>query len=59
MKFNYNEEFDLLEIYRKLTAPSEPMMVKANEFFEEKEDNNLYKLQAVVERMLSYTTCNE
>ena len=59
MKYNYNEEFDLLEIYRKLTAPSKPVMVKANEFFEQSEDNNLYKLQAVAERLLSYTTCNE
>lgn len=52
MKFNYNEEFDLLEIYRKLTAPSKPMMVKANEFFEEPTDNNLYKLQAIAEKFL-------
>ena len=59
MKYNYNEEFDLQEIYRKLTAPAKPTMVKANEFFEEKQDCNLYKLQAVAERLLSYTTCNE
>ena len=59
MKFNYNEEFDLLEIYRKLTAPSKPVMVKANEFFESEQDCNLYKLQAVVEKLFCYTTCNE
>ena len=59
MKFNYNEEFDLNEIYRKLTAKSQPMMVKASEFFEDTENCNLYKLQAVVERILAYTTCNE
>ena len=59
MKFNYNEEFDLKEIYRKLTAPSVPMMVKANAFFESAPDSNLYKLQAVVEKFQLYTTCNE
>ena len=59
MKYNYNEEFDLLEIYRKLTSRSQPTMVKANEFFEEKQDCNLYKLQAIAERLLSYTACNE
>ena len=53
MKFNYNEEFDLVEIYRKLTAPSKPMMVKANEFFEEPQDNNLYKLQAIAQKILA------
>lgn len=56
MKYNYNEEFDLKEIYRKLTAPSQPMMVKANEFFESADDNNLYKLQAVAERIIAYAT---
>ena len=59
MKFDYNQEFDLNEIYRKLTAPSKPMMVKACEFFEGPCDDNFDKLQAVVARMLTYTTCNE
>ena len=58
MKFNYNEEFDLQEIYRKLTAPSQPMTVKASEFFENDSDCNLYKLQAVVEKMLACTVIN-
>ena len=58
MKFNYNEEFDIIEIYRKLTAPSEPMMVKASEFFEQPNDN-LYKLQAIAEKIVRYTTCNK
>lgn len=53
MKFDYNEEFDLLEIYRKLTAKSTPRMVKASEFFEDDSNCNLYKLQAVVERFLA------
>ena len=57
MKFDYNQEFNLKEIYRKLTAPSQPMMVKASEFFENDGDDNLHKLQAVVRRMLAYTTC--
>ena len=56
MKFNYNEEFDLLEIYRKLIAPSKPMMVKANEFFESPQDNNLRKLQAIAEKFRAVTS---
>ena len=33
MKYNCEKEFDLKEIYRKLTSPSKPYMVKASEFF--------------------------
>lgn len=33
MKYNCEKEFDLNEIYRKLTSPSVPQMVKASEFF--------------------------
>ena len=33
MKYNCEKEFDLKEIYRKLTSPSQPQMVKASEFF--------------------------
>ena len=33
MKYNCEKEFDLNEIYRKLTSPTEPQMVKASEFF--------------------------
>ena len=51
MKFDYNQEFDLDEIYRKLTAPSQPMTVKANEFFENSGDDNFVKLQAVVAKL--------
>ncbi|MCH5159530.1 MAG: hypothetical protein J1F66_01605 [Clostridiales bacterium] len=56
MKFDYNQEFDIKEIYRKLTAPSQPLMVKASEFFESTGDDNLCKLQAVVERFLTLST---
>ena len=59
MKFDYDQEFDLNEIYRKLTAPSQPLMVKASEFFADEGEDNLAKLQAVAERMLAYSTCNE
>ena len=33
MKYNCEQEFDLVEIYRKLTSPSIAPMVKASEFF--------------------------
>lgn len=33
MKYNCEKEFDLTEIYRKLTSPIQPPMVKASEFF--------------------------
>ena len=33
MKHNCSHEFDLNEIYRKLTSPSTPQTVKASEFF--------------------------
>ena len=33
MKYNCSNEFDLKEIYRKLTSPSQPLTVKASEFF--------------------------
>ena len=33
MKYNCEQEFDLNEIYRKLTSPSQAPMVKASEFF--------------------------
>ena len=33
MKYNCAKEFDLKEIYRKLTSPSQPQEVKASEFF--------------------------
>ena len=33
MKYNCAKEFDLKEIYRKLTSPIKPEMVKASEFF--------------------------
>ena len=51
MKFDYNQEFDLNEIYRKLTAPSKPMMVRACDFFEPQGSDNFEKLQAVVAKL--------
>ena len=33
MKYNCEKEFDLIEIYRKLTSPIQPQTVKASEFF--------------------------
>ena len=33
MKYDCAQEFDLNEIYRKLTSPIQPQMVKASEFF--------------------------
>ena len=33
MKYNFENEFDLKEIYRKLTSPIKPQLVKASEFF--------------------------
>ena len=56
MKFNYNEEFDLIEIYRKLTTPSAPRMVKACEFFEPADKDNLYKLQAIADKIIALST---
>ena len=55
MKYDCSKEFDLQEIYRKLTAPSAPMTVKASEFFADESDDNLYRLQAVVERLLAFS----
>lgn len=54
MKFNCDEEFDLLEIYRKLTAKSTPVMVKACEFFDQPNTcDNLYKLQTLAQQILA------
>ncbi|MCH5153077.1 MAG: hypothetical protein J1F68_03885 [Clostridiales bacterium] len=33
MKYNCEKEFDLKEIYRKLTSSTAPQMVKASNFF--------------------------
>lgn len=55
MKFDYNQEFDINEIYRKLTSPSKPMTVRACEFFEKEGEDNLAKLQVVAERLLAYS----
>lgn len=43
MKYDCSDEFDLNEIYRKLTAPSQPQTVKANEFFAPRFDLALFQ----------------
>ncbi len=40
----FNQEFDIVAVYRKLTAPSKPMLVKANEFFKPQK-NSLSRFQ--------------
>ena len=55
MKYDCSKEFDLLEIYRKLTAPSKPIMVKASEFFTQESDDNLERLQVVAAKILAQT----
>ena len=56
MKYNCANEFDLNEIYRKLTQSSQPQTVKANEFFVKQEisllefQQNMNKLFSVVTR---------
>ena len=54
MKYDCSKEFDLLEIYRKLTAPSKPIMVKASEFFTQESDDNLERLQVVAAKILAH-----
>lgn len=54
MKQNNFEEFDLDIIYKKLTAPSKPMMVKANEFFRP-EKSMLQRFQEQVETYYANT----
>ena len=36
MQNNFDQEFDIIAVYRKLTAPSKPLFVRANEFFKPK-----------------------
>ena len=37
MKYNYSQEFDLNEIYKKLTAPIQSQTVRACDFFNDNE----------------------
>ena len=53
MKYNCADEFDLMEIYRKLTSSTQPKMVKANEFFEVAEFN-LVTFQKVMNELFDY-----
>lgn len=51
MKFNYNDEFDLKLIYKKLISPCKPATVKACDFFKVPELCSLEKLQYKMERL--------
>lgn len=53
MKYDCSHEFDLAEIYRKLTQPIEPVMVKASEFFTQEGADNLYRMQEIGRRILA------
>lgn len=53
MKYDCSKEFDLVEIYRKLTSPTTPVMVKASEFFTKEEDDNFERLQEIADKVLA------
>ena len=53
MKYDCSQEFDLVEIYRKLTQPIEPVMVKASVFFTQEDDDNLYRMQELGRKVLA------
>lgn len=53
MKYNCADEFDLNEIYRKLTSCSQPKMVKASEFFQVAVFN-LQTFQKVINELFDY-----
>ena len=53
MKYDCSKEFDLNEIYRKLTSTSAPTLVKASEFFVDEGDDDMYRLQALAEKMIA------
>lgn len=58
MKYNCAEEFDLNEIYRKLTSCSQPTMVKASEFFEVVEFN-LVTFQNAINKIFKYKVATD
>ncbi|MCM1533971.1 MAG: hypothetical protein NC099_04890 [Corallococcus sp.] len=39
------EEFDIITIYRKLTMPSKPILIKASEFFRPQKEEKLADFQ--------------
>ena len=55
MKYNCAKEFDLKEIYRKLTSQSQPQTVKASEFFVKKEIS-LLEFQQAMNKLFSVVT---
>ena len=55
MKYNCANEFDLKTIYRKLTSPSQPLTVKASEFFV-KQKISLLQFQQAMNKLFSEVT---
>ena len=55
MKYNCANEFDLNEIYRKLTSASQPRTVKACEFFV-KQKISLLEFQQNMNKLFSVVT---
>ena len=55
MKYNCANEFDLNEIYRKLTSASQPRTVKACEFFV-KQKISLLEFQQTMNKLFSVVT---
>ncbi|MCH5151367.1 MAG: hypothetical protein J1F65_01765 [Clostridiales bacterium] len=55
MKYNCANEFDLNEIYRKLTSKSQPQTVKARDFFV-KQEISLLKFQQTLNKLFSTVT---
>ena len=51
----FNQEFDIVTVYRKLTAPSKPMLVKANEFFKPQK-NSLSRFQRSMDEYFGEVT---
>ena len=54
MKYDCASEFDLNEIYRKLTSVSAPATVRASEFFVDEGDDDMYRLQAIAKRLAAF-----
>ena len=55
MKYNCANEFDLNEIYRKLTSTIQPHTVKASEFFT-KQEISLLEFQQTMNKLFSVVT---
>ena len=55
MKYNCANEFDINEIYRKLTSKSQPQTVKASKFFA-KQKISLLEFQQTMNKLFSVVT---